>query len=714
MSHGTPAGLRRARTRPLRSRGGASVPAGEPRPGPAILGRWLATGALALAIVGWQWCVTGAGSATVVAFASVFAVTVLLAGRAVVRGLRGALGSDIATELAVGVLVVAVLLLALQSLPIPAVIAAVAAPVLVGAGFLAARRVPMPSTASLPATSQLETSQVGAATIAVLASLVGATLWSGSSLTPFREIAGSPDSVVFRPWTDVLYHSTWIRMFAGADGIWSAGNNVWVGGHFEFYSIGDYLIPSAFMATTGATAVDVSNGLWMPLGLAWSGLAAFVLGRRFFGPAAGLGAAIAVLWLPDASTHALQNEYLDYYWLQVIAPGGSYGVASAALAVVFLSCWLQRGGVLALSLTGVAVGYTFLCKAQICLALLPLLVGLVIALQRRWHLGWRLGLLGLFALAIVAGPALAERFMPGLALRFDGSGAKPYLLTLAGEQRGWLPAANTGITADSSYLRDVLLGAPLLLLWTLGPAMPLAIGVLAWRRRRLAPSHGGLPTWTVGLAIAAYLGMALGLSVNATGKHTPDALVHRPFVWVWFVAAVFVGSGTARWLDSARPLRRPRAWIGAGAVLGALLVLFVFRSGSDGHRGPDWSTKFSERTVARDLLTCTRALRERTERDAVVQDASADPDLLVAAFSERRCYETTSGLIAAAMTDRAARRETLAALLRAGTRAEVARLAKATAIDYLLVRPGTELAWPAELLADPWLRVGEHVVHRLP
>ncbi|MCA8977793.1 MAG: hypothetical protein KDC98_23915 [Planctomycetes bacterium] len=659
------------------------------------------TGACIVSLVLWHARVTGSVDLGAVAFFAGLVAVMVMAGRIVSRRLAAAdaeaEAGDFPTTLLFGWLAVQVGLLLVKSLPLAPPLAAVGLAIAVVIAFV--------RTGCWNSGGGRDSGWSVAATVL---SLVAATLWSETALDPVRVGA---DTVLFRPWSDVFYHSTWISAFAQAHGIWSVGHNLWNGAGLEFYSFGDYLLPSTAVSLTATTAFQATNCLWTPFGIFLTGIAAFALVRGWWGERAAFGAVVAVLLVPDASYYCTQNEYLGYFWLNEISCGGAYGSAAAAAVLIAVAHWCRTGSRFAAALAMTGVAMTFLVKVQICMALVPLVVVMAVSGRRRWPRRRRMLLLaGLGMLALIS-PWLVEVLMPGLGLRLDGSGAKPYLLSLVGQHLGALRWLAECITASSPYWSDVTVGVPFLLLSTFGPGLLLivAVGLLQqWRARTL-----GQASLVVTAVAAIYLVMTLGLSVNETGKHTADALVHRPFVWAYFVIAAWAGGVAVTVLDRRRWTgRHPRAVRAVGVGLVTLLLVFVFVTGR-GQLGPSWRHHFMDQEVDRGLVDCAEWLRSNSAADAIVQDSRQDPLLALVGLSERRCYLASSDLVAKALPDREQRVARLAALRAATDAAAIAAGAAGLGIDCFLLHPGDAVSWPRDFLDRPEHRDGGYAVYRM-
>lgn len=539
--------------------------------------------------------------------------------------------------------------------------------------------------------------------------LTAATFWSQDALGAFQDRG---DAVVFKPWTDYFYQAGWIANFKHLDRPLMPSHIALSGVPMFFYHYASYQLPAAYAALTGSTAMTALCAFHAPMGVALCGMAACVLARSLWGGGAGWGAVMVLLFLPDASSYGLRHPWFGYHWLQQVAPAGLYGTAAAAMSLLCLNaaCRSGSGRMMILSL-GLAAG-TILIKAQIAVHLL-----IIVAL---WHLAtfpgytWRkrLALAGGYAGLALAGMAAVHgaRLAPPLA--FSTSWVKTYLHDFLigwcpGQAGGWLRAA---VPRTWGFASDMAAAAPLLFVATLGAIGLVYLGFLAarrgvWRRgdARLLPL----------LVVAVYLLLALTLAPNAST--VKEELQHRPFVLTYFVVACWTGclaDAAVRRLKE----RCPRAVrFGVPAVCAALcLVPACLGRNVTALRLP-WARDFVNTPIPKDLLACTRFLREQTDPRDVVQASDNDPLHIVGSLSERRSYlaRAARGSLAA---QRALVRERAAQLDRLN-RAHDARMlateAERLGIDWYILGPDDRVDWPAPVMAAPVFRSGGYRVYRL-
>ena len=171
-------------------------------------------------------------------------------------------------------------------------------------------------------------------------SLAAATLWCQDSLRPVQ-IEGN--TVTFKPWIDGFYHATHIRIFGAARGAGTIVDFRMAGVPARLYHYGAYMTPALIREAAGLCSYAAFAGILAPLGVFFTGLAAYALIGSFWGRWPGLTAAAALMLLPDGAQQGMQNAFMSYHWLTQISPSASYGLALLALAWLFALLGCERG-----------------------------------------------------------------------------------------------------------------------------------------------------------------------------------------------------------------------------------------------------------------------------------------------------------------------------------------------------------------------------------
>jgi len=647
---------------------------------------------------GWTWTATGSYSWIVPGVFLMTCVAFYLAGTALLAGrkLREEFPGDFPLRLIAGyaVLNTALFLLAWVSpLSIQANSLLLLLATLVGFGLLRPtfeRKLPVSAIAPLAC---------------CVLSLAGATLWAQDTLRP---TATSGEVTVFKPWIDGFHHAAQIRIFAEAHGTSSIEDLRLAFFPASLYHYASYMTPALVKAFSGIPSYGAFAGILVPMGLFLTGLAAYSLVASWWGPWPGLLASVAVLLLPDAAHLGGRNTWFSYFWMQMVGPGGMYGVTLLALAWLFMlrGCSAAKPWLVALGWAVAAVAIVY--KAQFFVAsalLLWVFPPLFMHGLSRWK---RITWLGASLTVFIASVAAAGRFSSIPLLRLDGSSTAEFLASSLGY-------AEAGLVKDfflpflgptASGPERLGFGVPYLLLVSLG-AFAIAYPLLAvWLRKRIALSLLILPA----LVQLNFLVMALGLAMDDRGIGAREELLHRPFVWVYFLTVAWVGGalGLAS-LGTKSHTARTRAT--ALVACAALLLAFPFALG----RGAQSlsTLRLSNLLVPTALLQVTEHLRNNANPGDLVQDSSYDRSFLVTALSERRPYVSVSWIPMSYAKDETERRVRMVERFKALTsEADVDLFAQQLGLRWFILAPGDRVSWPSSVLEHPVFAAGGYRLYR--
>lgn len=541
--------------------------------------------------------------------------------------------------------------------------------------------------------------------VAVLLALAGATLWARDTLSPLQPQGAT---VLMKPWLDSFYHAVNVRLFGDAHGAATIEDFRMAGVPARFYHYASYLTPALVRNAGAFSGFEAFAALLVPLGLFTTGLGAAALVGSWWGGWAGVGAVAAVLLVPDGFHQGGGNPFLGYHWMQQVGPAGAYGVALLALAWALLlaACRQARwAGLLAAWLLG---GLVIVYKAQFFVAsalLLWLLPPLLFAgRSRRLRAGWLAAAAALFAGGVVVSQRVPS--LPGIWL--DGS-STAQLLALV--QQWALPGAVSDLFAGRlgpalPWLQNVLLGAPYLIVavlgfWTLAWA---AVAVLLRRE------DGRLALLLPAIFAANFLVMALGLAMNQRGIGTPEELLHRPFVWLYFVTAAVTGGGLARLL------LRPGSRLPARRVLGAVVLaaLMLLPLASDRRVQALERMGMSYLPIPAGFVEASLWLRANAPPGAVIQDSTLDPVFLMTGLSDLRPYVNGTIMPVPHGAEEAQRRMGMVLELRkVRDKATLRAAANELGIDWFVLGPADPVWWPADVVEHPAFESGGVRVYRL-
>jgi hypothetical protein len=481
--------------------------------------------------------------------------------------------------------------------------------------------------------------------------------------------------------------------------LYQVGNFEWKGFPAIIYHYASYSLASCLAKVGSVPAYDTVVGFWAPFGSFLIGLASYALGRAIWCQGAGLAALVATSLVPDGGMLTIAHPYYGYFWLQHIGPGGLYGVAIAGTALILIIQGMREGRRVWI-VSGVVVGaLVVLFKVHIFAAAFPLLFSFaVVAWPPRKRLQWLV--LGACVAVGAALLTLANYFHVGPDVYFDFSGGAWYWKVLANWARGthvesWYQIFHTAHPFPS-YLAQAI---GLLLVNALGifAVVALLVWLLAvWCK-----------TWQVSesisvAAIAILLLMTFGLSGNAM-LGNPDELIHRPFVWAYWL----VGSLAAGRLFSMVAGRRPQPpiWAVAVGILALMIVPIWYGSGLDRAK---WSGAgaFSSLRVDRGLVDCAHYIRGQLPTNAVAQDSRLDELLILGGLGARRSFAARPKLwMRASKVFRESpyqeQLQRLQSLQQATNLPDLQRSVRETGIRWYVVHPDDSYAWPTEFRDRP-------------
>ncbi len=525
--------------------------------------------------------------------------------------------------------------------------------------------------------------------------LVASSIWARSSIRPI-EISG--DFTIFKPWADSFYHAYMIGAFSKAHGIHSMQGIFYTGQPLSFYHFGTYMIPAGLSALTVTTPYQAFTSFLLPFGLVLSGMAAYTFTKKFWGPWAGFGACVALLLIPDPSQMGGSNNWYSYHWLQQVTPGALYGVALMLIAWLAMieACRSGRVALLALSylLALVCINYkshVFFANSFLLLLYPIFYFGQLSRIKRAL---WLLGSLMISACGIY----LSHKIVALPFISFDGSAYHSYIAFVKSMFENSAIKAffsysfSTGFTHLNRIL-SFLLNAIMIFLNTFGLVGFLYFLLLFLLRKTASPDLLFLPL----LVIASYMVMSFFLSYDTHGVGTPEELIHRPFVWAYYLVCLWVGGAVGFWLHLKQLKLK---WF--GLVLGSLVLMMLgvicFRISGDIQRGPRWGKQFANIKVSNSLLACCDFIEANSRPDEIVQDSGFDYYGMITALSGRHDYVIKYITQTKYNSEQMSRINIVEKLATYTTKAEVEGFFASRKITWYIRRPElTKLSWPKEL-----------------
>lgn len=483
---------------------------------------------------------------------------------------------------------------------------------------------------------RLRLGQDGLFALAVI--LIASVGWSLENLRGMSPVA--PGVFESHPWVDIFGHSTNVSRFMNPRGAPSLGNEQFAGLPLAPYHYAAYML-TAFVGRVGNLQAYALTASILPmLGMIWMGMAAYLIGRACAGARAGAVAALGLMMLPDTPGWGLGHTWTSYFFFQQVGMGGAYAVAVMGLAVVLgvrsaqVRSWRPLFG------AGVLIGVAALYKIQVVLAFgLPLAI-LLVALHTPWAPRVRLGVAVLLVILYGLALAVAAAVPHAPTLGFTTEFARMNVSMILGLYPKFLSSPLRPLLGeDASYARVVVIGICVILVKIYGAWLViLAAGaVLSRRVHARARAYRGFLLALALLAIVTHLIAALCVGPNLSGRGDLYEVIHKAFVWPYFVVAVC--SSTLLGMYLAQRMRTwPRSWGAAAAALalvaGTGLVMVL---------GQNTQTRVTSASPLRvqlhaDYLAATEYLRTQTSPDAVVQYYENDPVKMFAALTERKSF----------------------------------------------------------------------------
>ena len=529
--------------------------------------------------------------------------------------------------------------------------------------------------------------------LAVIVSLVAATAWSQDLIWPTRAVQ---DGVVFKPWSDFFFHASVVSRSLQTRTLLQVGNYEWQGFPAIFYHYASYSLASCLAKAGHVSAYATVVGFWAPFGSFLTGLASYALARAIWSQAAGLAALMATFLVPDAWLLNVAHPIYGYFWLQHVAPAGLYAVAIAGTALILITQGMREGR-RAWIASGVVLGaLVVFFKAQIFVAAFPLLFSsAVVAWPPRKR--WRWLIIGACVIAGLSLLPLVNRFYVGPNVRFDFSGTVLYWKLLAGMARGTPVEGcymifNTGHPFPSHLAQAI--GLTMLNgLGVFALAAPLTWLLALWRK-----------TWQVSESISvAAVVILLAMTFGLGGDLRTTELIHRPFVWAYWLVASLTAGRLFSLLAGARP--HLSAWAVTVSLVALLSVPVRYGSGLQRAKWPRGAV-YSGLSVDRGLIDCAHYIKNRPPGDAVAQDSHLDPTLILGALSERRSFAARLEmwkLVSRAFRDSSYQEQLgkLKRLQQATNIRDLQRSARETEIRWYVAHPDDPNVWPAEFRDQP-------------
>jgi hypothetical protein len=514
------------------------------------------------------------------------------------------------------------------------------------------------------------------------------------SLQNLRGIILLPDRAISPPWVDVSPHSMWIGHFAHQSGARLLQSPYLAGTPLSPYHYGAYMLASLIARFAGISGYVAAISILPTTGLLLTGMVAYLFGRFFSGPKAGLLAASFAVIVPDPSFYVLENRWVSYFFFQQIAGNGAFGAALMGLAWILCLKGAREGRRKTVLLAIFLAVSVFVFKSQILLVYtFPLLAFAALTWPRA---GWlQRGTLSLLVtLAFFAATRVLPHIPHAPTLDLAQSGVVLNLRMMVAH----LPLALRACVNEVGpvYWEALWFLVPFVSFAVLGLWLPALVLLAASLRVRTS-----LPRalwWFPWIILINFLIVAFGLKENS-GFGDPFEVLHKTFVWPYFAIVAWVGLATAKWLRVESWTRR---WLFIGltclsAVLAIPMVLKCARSLQDGFVYPG-SRGDLNMAIPRGEYETASYLRQHTPSDSVVQIFDPDTRGVFAALSERHMYVIDPHVNVRTTPEVAARLKIVEGLLNSNSPEELKQKGRSLGIKYLVLPKDKNPRWSDSLM----------------
>jgi hypothetical protein len=544
--------------------------------------------------------------------------------------------------------------------------------------------------------------------LCILVSVVGATLWCADSLKP---AINDGHIAIYQTWQDSFFHAREISAFSQAHGVRSVSDIQMSGVAAASYHYASYMMPAAVLSLTDSSAYEVFASFMLPFGILLTGLAAFSLAASLWGEWPGLAATVVLVLMPDAYQQGFANKFLSYNFLQQVAPGGLYAVACAAIAWIFILDGCKAGKLASIFLGYALVVISLTYRAHIFVANAFLIMLYPCLFFTKLKVRWRL----IIALLLVASFVFIINLLqhsPNIpTLRLDGSGIKRYAsMLLASYDPGFFHSLFAGELGGNQHQESIwwLYMASMIVISTFGLWIVAYGLVFLCLMARTSKRVLFFPL----LVFINYIVMALGLAMDTKKVGTPEELLHRPFVWAYFVIVVWTGAGIYALLIGNRPPRSISARVfTAMLVFASLAVPIAFAPNLQ--TMPVWTSSYKVmNSVPSGLVEACLYIRKKSGTEDIVQDSDNDPKFVVTALTERQDFavENAGGEIRMPKGLRE-RLDEVAGLKKTADTEKLNEFVRKHPISWYILRPTSVVAWPASFLETSVFNFGGYRVY---
>lgn len=542
--------------------------------------------------------------------------------------------------------------------------------------------------AAPPVASRQPWADVTALALAILA----ATIWTQETRSV---IDPSSDPVVFKAWQDLFYHARMISMFGQSHGRETLLHISDASQTLAVYHYATYMLPAVIHKLGHVAAVNLYSSVLYAGAVVMGGLGAYLLIRSLFGAWPAVAAVVAVVFWPDASFLGLGNKHQSYYFQAFVNVAMPYGLACLAVswAIMIRAC---KTGALKQVIFAYLLGVILVFfKAHLFFANSFLLMLYPVFMYSGLRRPLRVGLAAAFTALFVSVFAFFQQFdsVPHVAL--DGYGVHVHFRNM----NHYTPPG--GLKDLWKYLHGTYratwlvypLGMVYIIMYSLGLVFVAFCLALMQARRSRLEAHAG---WVLSVFLL-WLMYSLFLSPDTRKIGTMDELIHRPFVWAYYLMAAWSAGVLYRtWVGVGVPRAH---WGGALGLLAlASTVWLTALQSVNAQVFPIWREGGYRSILAFDrcALNVAHFIRDHREAGQLFQASDLDSKYFFTAQSETQIFAGRS-VYGPTRSAPKAKLEALAEFMKMNDEAAVLDYVRHTKLTWFIKEPPHTLQWPETL-----------------
>ena len=221
------------------------------------------------------------------------------------------------------------------------------------------------------------------------------------------------------------------------------------------------------------------------------------------------------------------------------------------------------------------------------------------------------------------------------------------------------------------------------------------------------------------LVIINYLVISLGIAQDTKGFQVSE-LLHRPFVWAYFVVAAWSGAGVYVLLfGNEAPANKISRILAAIITISSFSVPLVWTHNLQTLPIKAVASYRVMNPVPSGLVKACSFIRKHSQPADTIQDSENDPTLWVTGLTDRQDFAADvkpwKGIHHPPRLRLGQRLDDLAAFKNMTNESDVIEFARRNKISWYILRPESKVAWPASVLERPVFRAdGYRVYHFAP